>query len=452
MTKFQPMPESMIERAVVRSEGLCRDLKKARQAGDLTRELLGEDVKDKGAVGSEGTKMKLECKVMTADEVNRITVRFTDTTGDGGAQLREILDTYGVAIVQDTVNPDELVVFEEMWKADLMTLAGHASEGRHPMCVKSAYKHLVEQGPTRWPASTPLGTKFANVGGLTSGTYAWASRMHPNVKQVFQHIHQDDDLVVGIDNVFFTPEGKPPLKDNDYWLHADHNTTAPHPGGATQCYQGVLYTWPSTCPTASTTVVCPKSHTDAYSTLVSDPKYVGKGHFLAHLTASSPDVKKLMLAMGHSTARRVPVPAGGLLLWDSKLSHQGWAGGRRLAMPICWEPRMHRPKDALRRKLWIAATGVPSTHWATLGVVHSLAPKNASTEMVPGSDSECGSGAVKLPLYASIIPYSVRPDKIAEWQQLVPQLWTGNAKSSAAAFKKTANVEAVLKEEVLKAL
>eukprot|EP00004_Rigifila_ramosa_P025907 TRINITY_DN7865_c0_g1_i2.p4 TRINITY_DN7865_c0_g1~~TRINITY_DN7865_c0_g1_i2.p4 ORF type:complete len:108 (-),score=23.88 TRINITY_DN7865_c0_g1_i2:225-548(-) len=34
-------------------------------------------------------------------------------------------------------------------------------------------------------------------------------------------------------------------------------------------------------------------------------------------------------------ARRVPVPAGALLVWNSRLIHQGHAGGPRLAMVGC---------------------------------------------------------------------------------------------------------------------
>ena len=63
-------------------------------------------------------------------------------------------------------------------------------------------------------------------------------------------------------------------------------------------------------------------------------------------------------------AKRVPVPAGALLIWDSRLVHQGWRGGPRLAQPICWEPRARRSEEALERKARLTALGLPSTHWA----------------------------------------------------------------------------------------
>merc|ERR1712176_1073346 len=87
-----------------------------------------------------------------------------------------------------------------------------------------------------------------------------------------------------------------------------------------------------------------------------------------------------------ANARRVPVPAGALLLWSSRTLHQGWVGGPRLAQPVCWEPIVRRSEFALERKLRLAALGLPSTHWASLGIPHTLvniqpaAPSAARTE------------------------------------------------------------------------
>merc|ERR1712014_317992 len=71
-------------------------------------------------------------------------------------------------------------------------------------------------------------------------------------------------------------------------------------------------------------------------------------------------------------ARRIPVPAGGLLLWTSRTTHQGWSGGPRLAQPVCWEPRARRDEIARERKFRLAALGLPSTHWASLALPHEL--------------------------------------------------------------------------------
>jgi hypothetical protein len=72
-------------------------------------------------------------------------------------------------------------------------------------------------------------------------------------------------------------------------------------------------------------------------------------------------------------ARRVPVPAGGLLLWSSRTMHQGHAGGARLAVPVCWEPVERRSSEARLRKARLVASGLPTTHWASLAYQHEVA-------------------------------------------------------------------------------
>merc|ERR1719410_1203790 len=74
----------------------------------------------------------------------------------------------------------------------------------------------------------------------------------------------------------------------------------------------------------------------------------------------------------HHSARRVPVPAGSLFLWSSRTVHQGWSGGPRLAQPVCWEPVDRRDERSRERKLKMAALGLPSTHWGSLGIPHML--------------------------------------------------------------------------------
>jgi len=74
-------------------------------------------------------------------------------------------------------------------------------------------------------------------------------------------------------------------------------------------------------------------------------------------------------------ARRAVLPAGSMLLWDSKTIHQGWKGGQRLAIPVCWEPSWRRKPEAHRRKMIMCALGCPSTHWASLGNQHNVSAR-----------------------------------------------------------------------------
>merc|ERR1712232_612925 len=102
-------------------------------------------------------------------------------------------------------------------------------------------------------------------------------------------------------------------------------------------------------------------------------------------------------------ARRAPIPAGSLLLWSSRTVHQGWTGGPRLAQPVCWEPKSRRNPQAYDNKLRLAALGLPSTHWASLGIPHTLVDIELAKPTVAKGT---GKGAA-LPLKSTLTPASL---------------------------------------------
>merc|ERR1712216_818659 len=109
-----------------------------------------------------------------------------------------------------------------------------------------------------------------------------------------------------------------------------------------------------------------------------------------------------LAAQAIAGTRRVPCPAGSLLLWDSRTIHQGWAGGPRLAQPVCWEPRDRQEHDlsVLRRKIYMCAAGVPSSHSSCEGRVHGMV-KHRSRSTTAGWKGE--TPAMK----ADILPYGI---------------------------------------------
>lgn len=122
-------------------------------------------------------------------------------------------------------------------------------------------------------------------------------------------------------------------------------------------------------------------------------------------------------------ARRVTAPAGSLVVWSSKVTHQGWAGGPRLAQTICWEPRFRRSEETRRRKMLLAALGLPSTHWASLGQPHG---QRTRPLVVAGTEFRGDSATVGFPLKASIQHYSLKDevDPIRLWHELrLPNLY-----------------------------
>jgi hypothetical protein len=202
--------------------------------------------------------------------------------------------------------------------------------------------------------------------------------------------------------------------------------------GDWEVYQGLLYVWSAEGEHASTTVVLPGSHKATYEAMMSDQNIVGSGRKGKHFCQiSNLSQKELSLALEQewaSSAGRVPVPTGALFLWSSRTLHQGWSGGPRLAQPVCWEPIGRRDEAALDRKLRLAALGLPSTHWGSLGIPHYLVRPELCAPTAPkeGKSDE----DVELPLKPSIQLASLRPGvnvsdvwdrlKQYDWQTLLP--------------------------------
>ncbi len=110
--------------------------------------------------------------------------------------------------------------------------------------------------------------------------------------------------------------------------------------------QSVVYVWPSTTEGASTTLVRPQSHTDVFARVMSDEITGIHGAWGAHyveLRALRDKTLAAELLAGFlAHGRRIPVPAGSVLFWNSRTMHQGHSGGARLAAPVCWEPKARR--------------------------------------------------------------------------------------------------------------
>ena len=175
--------------------------------------------------------------------------------------------------------------------------------------------------------------------------------------------------MVGLDMPFFTAADQPVTALHP-GPHVDQNTSIV--GG--RRYQSILYAWPAN-ENSSTTVVLPGSHLDLYNNLLQETKWPTDKHFvcLDSLSGQSAIVAK---AAWKANARRVILPAGALLLWDSRMLHAGWIGGARLAQPVCWEPKAARTEEALQRKMTFCLKGLSTSHSAVDGELHSVNGKD----------------------------------------------------------------------------
>jgi hypothetical protein len=193
------------------------------------------------------------------------------------------------------------------------------------------------------------------------------------VRRVFEVAYSSQSLVVGTDMLFFSPRSVAADCSDRIWGHADMNV---HRDGVEswQVFQSVVSLWPQLGTEVSTTVVWPGSHRHTFDELMRAPGVAadcGQYVRLEKLEGQGPDGAWINERYVRE-ARRVPIDAGSMVIWSSKLMHQGWSKGPRLAVPVCFEPRERRSQVAFNRKVRLCASGVPTTHWASLGIQHSL--------------------------------------------------------------------------------
>jgi len=392
---------------------------------------MGKSEKGKGKVAGETSsyvdpKAPLRCPVMAEEEVAAITVSFEDIEG----LLLSVLETHGSAVVTGVASEEDCQQLQAMFCEDLQEVFDGEALKVANADVASAAARVVRD-PRSWPMASMEGLGKMNrcqLRGLPHGRFAWAARLNPRLRRVYEVLHGTTELVSSCDNSFFAPGSCRGACENRSWPHVDHNKhdlSVVDQDGAPisdwEVYQGLLYVWPSTDANSSTTVVWPGSHTDVYEELMSAPSVAARGRKGNHFSPFRSDNASL-ISRWHAAARRVPVPAGGLFIWNSKTVHQGWTGGPRLAQPVCWEPTCRRTERARVRKLWMAALGLPSTHWASLGLPHNLVAPRLQEKVVAN-----GRGAdVTLPMVSTLQPVTLADGVKVEdvWRQLSTADWS----------------------------
>ncbi|CUF92249.1 Hypothetical protein, putative [Bodo saltans] len=327
-------------------------------------------------------KEQAHINVISAELLGSVTVAAPSLhTEDGAKAFLAVMDTFGFAVVTDVLTKEQVAVAESLFDDDLRSIVDlpDAEKNTKPCFLPNTGESVAR----RWSDKHPLGRynpSFASDYGVPHGRCAWYCRTNQAVHRVFEVLHNNDkELCVGMDNVFFdssrenhSETAKPDSEIEEIlWPHADQSIHAA--GGDQPCYQGIVYVWPSSQFT-STTVVWPRSHKDAYLKMMAVRSY--SSHFCP--------LPKSALEDFIAGAVRVVIPSGGMILWNSKLIHQGWNIGPRLAVPICMEPKSRRSSDALERKMTACKEGVPTTHWASLGYFHGCCKEdNGGTKDFP---------------------------------------------------------------------
>jgi hypothetical protein len=362
--------------------------------------------------------------------------------------IRAVLAEQGVCLLTGVLSEAECMHFEKLWQDDLGSIlqTKRAGDDEQKVMVKCFHQNGIRAWPEEW--SSALGKKGSvSQRGLPHGAFAWNARLHPGVRQIFADLFETSpaELAVGLDCIFWSSASSAAAETNPEWLHADQN----HRTGVTwPCFQGVLYIWSSEDERASTTVVWPGSHKDVYTQIMHDKTALKKGKHTGGQSVrlsqlSNPVLREQLTGEGVAASRRVPCPAGSLLLWDSRTIHQGWCGGPRLAQPVCWEPRQRRDQDqnALRRKVFMCAAGVPSSHSSAEARVHGMAPRSRPCELWAPA------------ICSQIVPYCIAANGSKRWESAQSSLWgNGGDPRRNADEADIQALAALLKPEVLAAL
>jgi Ricin-type beta-trefoil lectin domain-like len=367
------------------------------------------------------------------------------------ASMKEILAEYGVVIINNVLDAAEIDEAAGKWGEDLMALTDHAAcqaaTDRYPY-LKTAYDGFqsapLAQKGFLWPGREA----GANNHGLPQGKFSWHMRLHPHIKGIYSAIYNGQDLVAGMDPPFYSPPNSAKLFEGEkrpqteIWGHADHNANMQ----GTQdwdVYQSVVSVTDTTDLDDWTTVAWLKSHTTIFPYLTAAVrKAITVDHFVLLDYLRDPVASEQYVR----EARRLRLTKGSMLIWNSRAIHQGSMKGPRFAMPVCWEPRVRRtPGKVFNRKLRIAASGKPSTHWASLGKVHPGGGKFVPTPVRIYSDPT----VVEFPRVGKIRSYALKDDaSIDEVESLVQRLIASDDKDEEAAI----SLIELLKPEIVAAL
>jgi len=316
-------------------------------------------------------------------------------------RLRFVLDSHGVAIVTGIANAAEVRGLTAKFRKDLTEVIDIAAAEAAGGAVASTAAQ-VHRDEWQWPLASMAGLGRGTPGfcrdrGLPHGSFPWAARLLPALRRTYEVLYNSSDLVTSIDNAIFSPSAVRATEVDTSWPHADQNYHDPQ-AGHWPTFQGLLYLHNSSAETG-TTVVWPGSHKSVYHEIMDNSHMRDMGRAQQHFTPMP--MRFDLHVRWRKGARRLQVPAGALLLWNSRMVHQGWTGPR-LAQPVCWEPRERRDRFARERKLRLAVLGLPSSHWASLGQLHPLL--GSAPQPLRAVHAHSSRRDVRLPLKPSIRP------------------------------------------------
>jgi hypothetical protein len=254
--------------------------------------------------------------------------------------IKSELATKGFVIIPDILNQEEIDEYKDLHRLWRGTIPNH--DKLH----NSIDPHGIY--------------KFWEIG---NQEFAWSIRTNPKVQAIFKYLWNCEKLISSFDGSCYI--SKDTKKVDKLWTHTDQ---APNRKGL-ECYQGLVAL---TSNKERTLVVYENSH------LMHHLHFKSKG---INSSKNWQIIDKDTIDSMKPLKRVLDIPAGALVLWDSRTFHQNQYGKpnseERLVQYVCYLPDSHKinTQSMKTKRLKYFYDRRTTSHWPTPISVNGLQPQ-----------------------------------------------------------------------------
>jgi hypothetical protein len=286
--------------------------------------------------------------------------------------LKETLDTYGVAVLQDVLPQEDVAKLRSLAWENIKEW----SDGLIDIDDQNSWKNLFKF----YPKHAMLVQEY----GVGHMQWLWDIRQHPNVIEVFKHIWGTENLLVSFDamSIHFPPE----VTNRGWfrgtqWYHTDSN-----PERTEQCVQSLINLYPVNEHDATLSVLegSHKYHQEFFKKFPRDVK--GDWYKLA-----SQEEIDFFLQKG-CQMRDIQAGPGSMVLWYSKTFHQGKEPSKqrlvqntRLISYVCMTPRSWARESDINKKRKAFENRRTTSHWPHMIKLFPNTPRTYGGEKPPNT-------------------------------------------------------------------
>lgn len=254
--------------------------------------------------------------------------------------IKEELKTKGYCVIPDILSPNEIAEAKQLFYNWQKTIPNH-----------DKFHNIIDSHGIY---------KFHEAG---HQEHAWYIRTHPKVIDIFKKLWATDELIVSFDGSCYI--SKDTTKTDSCWTHTDQ---APNSKGV-QCYQGFVAL---TSNTERTLVVYEGSHNY-------HEKYFQEKDIKSSKNWQIIDCD--ILDTMQAEKKELDIPAGALVLWDSRTFHQNQYGKpnseERMVQYVCYLPKTHvtNTQAQIIKRLNYFEDKRTTSHWPSTIKVNGLQPQ-----------------------------------------------------------------------------